>query len=76
MVHSPTVQRNRLPRLANFGLVLREATNDHEIIAPAETELRRRGVTLALLWEEYRAVHLDGFGYRWFGKHDAAFTAD
>jgi transposase len=24
------------------------------------TELRRRGVTLALLWEEYRAAHPDG----------------
>src|SRR5260370_42131533 len=26
-------------------------------------ELRRRGVTLALLWEEYRGHHLDGYGY-------------
>lgn len=26
-------------------------------------EMRRRGVTLALLWEEYRAAHPDGFGY-------------
>jgi transposase len=39
-------------------------------------ELRRKGVTLALLWEEYRAVHPDGYGYsrfcelytRWEGK--------
>jgi transposase len=39
-------------------------------------ELRRKGVTLALLWEEYRAVHRDGYGYsrfcelytRWEGK--------
>ncbi len=29
-------------------------------------ELRRPGVTLLLLWEEYRAVHLGGYGYsRW-----------
>jgi len=27
------------------------------------TELRRTGVTLSLLWEEYRAVHPDGYGY-------------
>jgi hypothetical protein len=26
-------------------------------------ELRRRGVTLALLWEEYRGHHPDGYGY-------------
>jgi len=29
-------------------------------------ELRRPGVTLWLLWEEYRAIHPDGYGYsRW-----------
>ncbi len=39
-------------------------------------ELRRKGVTLALLWEEYRSVHREGYGYsrfcelyaRWEGK--------
>jgi len=39
-------------------------------------ELRRKGVTLMLLWEEYRVVHPDGYGYsrycelytRWEGK--------
>src|SRR5215213_6956113 len=29
-------------------------------------ELRRPDVTLALLWEEYRAGAADGFGYSWF----------
>ncbi|HTR17018.1 MAG TPA: IS21 family transposase [Acetobacteraceae bacterium] len=29
-------------------------------------ELRRRGVTLLLLWEEYRAAHPDGYGYSRF----------
>ena len=38
-----------------------------------EKELRRRGVTLALLWEEYRAVYPDGFGYSWFCEHYAAW---
>ncbi len=40
------------------------------------SELRRTGVTLALLWEEYRAAHPEGYGYsrycelysRWEGK--------
>ena len=39
-------------------------------------ELRRKGVTLSLLWEEYRGVHPDGYGYsrycelyaKWEGK--------
>jgi transposase len=31
-------------------------------------ELRRPGVTLMLLWEEYRAAHPEGFGYSWFCK--------
>ena len=39
-------------------------------------ELRRKGVTLMLLWEEYRSDHPDGYGYsrfcelytRWEGK--------
>ena len=29
-------------------------------------ELRKPGVTLALLWEEYRAGHPQGYGYSWF----------
>ena len=29
-------------------------------------ELRRAGVTLLLLWEEYREQHPDGVGYSWF----------
>lgn len=44
--------------------------------AYVHAELRRKGVTLALLWEEYRSVHPDGYGYsrycelytRWEGK--------
>lgn len=29
-------------------------------------ELKRRGVTLALLWQEYRAEHAEGYAYSWF----------
>lgn len=29
-------------------------------------ELRRKGVTLSLLWEEYRCDHPDGYGYSRF----------
>ena len=27
-------------------------------------DLRRPGVTLQLLWEEYRGEHIEGYGYR------------
>ncbi|SDX38084.1 Transposase [Thiocapsa roseopersicina] len=36
--------------------------------AAVHRELRRPGVTLMLLWEEYRAAHPEGFGYSWFCK--------
>jgi len=29
-------------------------------------EMRRKGVTLFLLWQEYKAAHPDGFQYSWF----------
>lgn len=32
-------------------------------------ELRKPGVTLALLWEEYRTAHPQGFAYSWFCEH-------
>ncbi|MRU49359.1 transposase, partial [Pseudomonas gessardii] len=34
--------------------------------AHVHAELRRPGVTLALLWQEYRLTHLQGFQYSWF----------
>ncbi len=37
-------------------------------------ELRRPDVTLALLWEEYRAGAADGFGYSWFCDLYRAWT--
>ncbi|WP_234892697.1 transposase, partial [Sinorhizobium meliloti] len=30
------------------------------------SELKRKGVTLNLLWQEYREAHPDGYGYTWF----------
>ena len=37
-------------------------------------ELKRKGVTLFLLWEEYRATYPEGFGYSWFCEHYRAFA--
>ena len=36
-------------------------------------ELKRRGVTLALLWQEYRAEHAHGFAYSWFCERYSAW---
>lgn len=36
-------------------------------------ELRRKGVTLLLLWQEYRQEHPDGFQYSWFCEHYEAY---
>ncbi|SIT58808.1 transposase (fragment) [Mesorhizobium prunaredense] len=36
-------------------------------------ELKRKGLTLTLLWQEYRAARPDGYGYIWFCEHFAAF---
>jgi transposase len=38
-------------------------------------ELRRKGVTQMLLWQEYRSVHPDGFEYSWFCDHYRVFRA-
>lgn len=32
-------------------------------------ELRHKGVTLFLLWQEYREANLDGYQYSWFCEH-------
>lgn len=36
-------------------------------------EMKRKGVTLTLLWQEYRAAHPHGYGYTWFCDRFAAF---
>ncbi|MFZ2996050.1 IS21 family transposase [Sphingobium sp.] len=36
-------------------------------------EIKRKGVTLTLLWQEYRAAHPNGYGYTWFCDRFTAF---
>ena len=38
-------------------------------------ELRRKSVTLALLWEEYKALHPEGLQYSWFCDQYRAWAA-
>lgn len=42
--------------------------------AQVARELKRKGVTLTLLWQEYRQVHPDGYGFTWFCEHHAAYV--
>ncbi len=42
--------------------------------AVVHRELRRKSVTLALLWTEYRERCPDGFGYTWFTEQYRAFA--
>ncbi|WP_248807355.1 IS21 family transposase, partial [Pseudomonas sp. MWU13-2100] len=41
----------------------------------AHAELRRPGVTLALLWQEYRLSHPQGYQYSWFCEHYRLWAA-
>jgi len=42
--------------------------------AAIHLEMKRRGVTLTLLWQEYRGVHGDGFRYSWFCQNYRAWV--
>ena len=52
--------------------------------AHTHQELKHKGVTLFLLWQEYRAAHPDGYQYSWFceryrawrGKLDVVMRQD
>jgi transposase len=37
-------------------------------------ELKRKSVTLFLLWEEYKSAHPEGFQYSWFCQHYRRFA--
>ena len=72
------------------ALQLDEATRERKLYPPSPVlptsaraqpdwasihrELRRKGVTLTLLWHEYRAAHPEGFGYSWFCEQYAAWV--
>jgi transposase len=70
---------------------LDDATLEHKLFAPASPapsaqravpdwrhvhqELRRKSVTLTLLWHEYKAAHPEGFQYSWFCDQYRAWSA-
>ena len=40
------------------------------------TQMKRRGVTLALLWQEYRGEHAQGYAYSWFCERYSDWRSD
>jgi len=42
--------------------------------AQVHREMRRKSVTLDLLWQEYKADHPDGYRYSWFCEHYRQWT--
>ena len=57
------------------GLLFPDSSRPHRVDRPVpdwsavHAELRRKGVTLRLLWLEYREPHPDGYGYSQFCEH-------
>ena len=41
--------------------------------AQVNREMRRKGVTLFLLWQEYKAIQPEGFLYSWYCEHYRAW---
>ena len=52
----------------------REASRPLPDFKDVHTERRRKGVTLQLLWEEYRALHPDGYSYSQYCAHYKRFV--
>lgn len=52
-----------------------ETPRPEPVWAHVHKEMRRPGVTLALLWQEYKAIHPDGYRYSWFCQHYRRWAA-
>jgi transposase len=48
---------------ARAGVKQGQRRRQEPVWAELSIELRKPGVTLLILWEEYRSVHPDGYGY-------------
>lgn len=64
-LNDTTLERLLFPASREVTQVVRAEPN----WAHVDQELRRKGVTRALIWQEYRAEHPDGYGYTWFCVH-------
>ena len=79
-------RRDRRSGAARAALPARGAAVAHAAagLCPSARELRRRGVTRLLLWEEYKAAHPDGWQYsvfcdqyrRWLARQELVLRQD
>ncbi len=68
-LNDTALERRLFPGLPSVETVARPEPN----WAYVDAELRRKGVTRSLVWQEYRADHPDGYGYSWFCDHFEAW---
>jgi transposase len=61
-LNDTALERRLFPGLPSVEAAARPEPN----WAYVDAELRRKGVTRSLVWQEYRADHPDGYGYSWF----------
>jgi transposase len=64
-INEAELDRKLFPPLPVIPVELRPLPNWPEI----HQELQGKGMTLFLLWEEYRQSHPEGFQYSWFCQH-------
>jgi transposase len=64
-VDEAELERRLFPPPPDIPVLLRPVPVWSEV----HQELRRKGLTLFLLWEEYRQANPDGFQYSWFCEH-------
>ena len=62
----PDLDDTRLEAQLFAGPAPRRGLRPRPDLVHTHQELKRPGVTLLLLWQEYRAVHADGYGYSQF----------
>ncbi len=68
-LNDTALERRLFPGLPSVEAAARPEPN----WAYVDAELRRKGVTRSLVWQEYRADHPDGYGYSWFCDHFEAW---
>ncbi len=67
-----TLERKLYPPVPALPIIERTMPDWSQV----HRELQRKGVTLALLWHEYKAAHPEGFQYSWFCNQSAILNAN
>jgi transposase len=68
-IDDATLERRLFPEAPSVSA----SERNHPDWAQVQQELRRKNVTLMLLWQEYKATQDDGYQYSWFCQHYRAW---